>query len=345
MPSTKLTASVKAGGCASKLNPAILDRALKTVPRLRSDKLLVGYDTVDDAGVYDLTEAGGKPLAMVQTVDFFTPIVDDPYTFGGIAAANALSDIYAMGGRPVTALSLVVFPGQGEIRDLEAILKGGADKIHEANCVILGGHSISEDEIKFGYAVTGLIDPQRIWTNAGAKAGDVLIFTKRIGTGVISSALKKGVVDASHIDNSIEEMLTLNRTISEALSVLEVHGCTDVTGFGLLGHAREMALASNVTLEISASAIRFLPGALEYSKMGARSGGLNNNRDFVESCVTMAAEIPEEVQALLYDPQTSGGLLVSIEAEQAEKLLQARPEAHAIGRVTERTAKPIEVIS
>jgi len=342
--STKLTANVKAGGCASKLNPAILDRALRTVPRLSDEKVLVGYDTADDAGVYDLTQAGGKPLAMVQTVDFFTPIVDDPYTFGGIAAANALSDVYAMGGRPVTALSLVVFPGKGEIRDLEAILKGGADKIHEANCVILGGHSISEDEIKFGYAVTGLVDPKRIWTNAGAKAGDVLIFTKRIGTGVISSALKKGIVEDSHMSSSIEQMLTLHRAMWEALSVLDVHGCTDVTGFGLLGHAREMALASNVTLQISASAVRFLPGALEYSKMGARSEGLSNNRDFVESCVTMPSEIPEEIQALLYDPQTSGGLLVALEAAQAEKLLKARPEAYAIGRVTERATKPLEVI-
>ncbi len=342
--STKLMANVKAGGCASKLNPAILDRALKTVPRLRNEKVLVGYDTADDAGVYDLTEAGGKPLAMVQTVDFFTPIVDDPYTFGGIAAANALSDVYAMGGRPITALSLVVFPGKGEICDLEAILKGGADKIHEANCVILGGHSISEDEIKFGYAVTGLVDPQRVWTNAGAESGDVLVFTKRIGTGVISSALKKGIAETSHINASIEQMLTLNRTIWQALSVLDVHGCTDVTGFGLLGHAREMALASNVTLEISASAVRFLPGALEYSKIGARSGGLSNNREFVESCVSMPSEIPEEVQALLYDPQTSGGLLVSLGAEPAKKLLESRPEAYVIGRVTERAAKPIEVI-
>lgn len=342
--STKLTANVKAGGCASKLSPKILDRALKIVPRVRNERVLVGYDTADDAGVYDLTQLGGKPLAMVQTVDFFTPIVDDPYIFGGIAAANALSDVYAMGGRPITALSLVVFPAKGEICDLEAILKGGAEKIHEAGCVILGGHSIAEDEIKFGYAVTGLVDPERIWTNAGAKPGDVLVFTKRIGTGVISSALKKGIVDPNHMEISIEQMLTLNRETCEALGMLQVHGCTDVTGFGLLGHAREMALASNVTLEISASAVRFLPGALEYSKMGARSGGLTNNREFVESCVSMPFEIPEEVQALLYDPQTSGGLLVSLEAEQAEKLVESRSEAYVIGRVMERSAKPIEVI-
>lgn len=340
---TRLTANVKAGGCASKLSPKILDKALRTVPRVTNEKVLVGCETVDDAGVYDLTEAGGKPLAIVQTVDFFTPIVDDPYTFGGIAAANALSDIYAMGGRPITALSLVVFPSKGEIADLEAILKGGADKIHESGCVILGGHSISEDEIKFGYAVTGLVDPRRIWTNQGAKPGDVLIFTKRIGTGVISTALKKGIAKQSDVDASIEQMLTLNRAVCDALLPLEVHGCKDVTGFGLLGHAREMALASNVTLEISASAVRFLPGAIEYSQMGAHSGGLNNNRDFVESCVLMPDDIPAEIQALLYDPQTSGGLLITLETGEAEKLLSQRSEAYVIGRVKEYDSKPIEV--
>lgn len=338
----KLTANVKAGGCASKLSPKILDRALRAVPRVSNENVLVGYDTADDAGVYDLTQTGGKPLAMVQTVDFFTPIVDDPYTFGGIAAANALSDIYAMGGRPVTALSLVVYPAKGDIEDLEAILRGGAEKIHEADCVILGGHSISEDEIKFGYAVTGLIDPNRILTNAGARAGDVLVFTKRIGTGVISTALKKDIAERSHIEASIEQMLTLNREICEAMLKLEVHGCTDVTGFGLLGHAREMALASNVTLEIVASAVRFLPGAIEYSKAGAHSGGLNNNREFVESCVEMP-KLPNEIEALLYDPQTSGGLLIALGEEDAKKLMEERPEAYVIGRVKDYETKPIEV--
>jgi selenide,water dikinase len=339
----KLTANVKAGGCASKLSPKILDRALKAVPRMTNAKVLVGYDTADDAGVYDLTQSSGKPLAMVQTVDFFTPIVDDPYTFGGIAAANALSDIYAMGGRPITALSLVVFPAKGDLQDLEAILKGGADKIHEADSVILGGHSISEDEVKFGYAVTGLIDPRRILTNAGARPGDVLVFTKRIGTGVISTALKKGIVTEEHMDGSIRQMLTLNRGICEAMLTLDAHACTDVTGFGLLGHAREMALASGVTIEIDASAVRFLPGAIEYSKAGAHSGGLNNNRDFVESCVSMPAEIAPEIEALLYDPQTSGGLLISLAEAEAKKLLQMRPETYVLGRTRERATKPIEV--
>ncbi len=342
---TKLTANVKAGGCASKLSPKILDRALRSVPRVTNDKVLVGYDTADDAGVYDLSQTGSEPLAMVQTVDFFTPIVDDPFTFGGIAAANALSDVYAMGGHPVTALSLVVFPAKGDIQDLEEILKGGAEKIHEAGCVILGGHSISDDEVKFGYAVTGLIDPRKVLTNAGAKAGDVLVFTKRIGTGVVSTSLKKGMVEQGHMDASIAQMLTLNRAICETMLGFEVHGCTDVTGFGLLGHAREMALASNVTLEIHAASVRFLPGAIEYSKAGAHSGGLNNNRDFVESCVAMDPSIPAEIQALLYDPQTSGGLLLSLPENDARQLLELRPEAYAIGRVKERTAKPLEVLA
>lgn len=342
---TRLTANVKAGGCASKLSPKILDRALRAVPRVRNEKVLVGYDTADDAGVYDLTSSLGQPLAMVQTVDFFTPIVDDPCTFGGIAAANALSDIYAMGAKPVTALSLVVFPAKGDIADLEAILRGGAEKIHEAGCVILGGHSISEDEVKFGYAVTGLVDPARVLTNATAKPGDVLIFTKRIGTGVISTALKKGIAAEDHMDASIRQMLTLNNAACEAMLSTGANACTDVTGFGLLGHAREMALASNVTLEIAVSKVRFLPGAIEYSKAGAHSGGLNNNRDFVESCVRMTAEIPAEIEALLYDPQTSGGLLISLPEAQAEQLCVQYPEAYRVGRVRERGQKPLEVIA
>ena len=209
--------------------------------------------------------------------------------------------------------------------------------------MILGGHSISEDEIKFGYAVTGLIDPRRILTNAGARPGDVLVFTKRIGTGVISTALKKGIVSPDDMEGSIEQMLTLNRAAAEAMQPLEVHGCTDVTGFGLLGHAREMALASNVTFEIVASRTRYLPGAIEYSRAGAHSGGLHNNRDFVESCVEMDAAIPAEIQALLYDPQTSGGLLISLPPAEAENFLAVRAEAYTIGKVTERRTKPLEV--
>ncbi len=225
---------------------------MASIPRVTNANVLVGFDTADDAGVYKLT----AELALVQTVDFFTPIVDDPYTYGAIAAANALSDVYAMGGRPLTALSILAWPAAGEIEDLQQILKGGADKIHEAGCAILGGHSIADDEIKFGYAVTGTIHPDRIFANAGARAGDALVLTKGIGTGVIATALKRGIADAAHVETSIESMLTLNRAACDAMLAFDVHGCTDVTGFGLIGHAREMALGSQVTIELDSTTAR-----------------------------------------------------------------------------------------
>ena len=219
---------------------------LSRVARATNENVLVGFDTADDAGVYKLT----AECALVQTVDFFTPIVDDPFTFGAIAAANSLSDVYAMGGRPVSALSILCYPGKGDLDDLEQILNGGASKMLEAGCAVLGGHSVNDDEIKFGYAVTGTIHPNRVLTNAGARAGDALIFTKRIGTGVIATALKRGIADPAHVNAAIESMLTLNRSACEAMLAFDVHGCTDVTGFGLIGHARELALASKVTIEI-----------------------------------------------------------------------------------------------
>lgn len=340
----RLTENVKAGGCASKLSPKLLDTALRSVPQRIDGNVLVGYDTADDAGVYDITDTAKCPLALVQTVDFFTPIVDDPYAFGAIAAANALSDVYAMGGRPLTALSLVVYPDKGDMADLEAILRGGADKIHQAGCVVVGGHSITEEQVKFGYAITGLVDPRRIWKNGGAQPDDVLVFTKKIGTGVISTALKKGMVQEEHMAVSVAQMAALNKDAASAMADLNVHGCTDVTGFGLLGHAREMALASNVTLQISASRLQFLPGAIEYAKAGAHSNGLKNNREFASECVLMADDVPSEIQALLYDPQTSGGLLASLTERDAEAMLTRRPEAYIVGRVTRRAKKPIEVL-
>jgi len=339
----RLTANVKAGGCASKLSPKILDRVLKTIPRYSNERVLVGFETADDAGIYDLTPENGQPLALVQTVDFFTPIVDDPFSFGGIAAANALSDVWAMGGRPISALSLLVYPAKGDMQDLEAIVRGGAEKMREAGCVILGGHSIAEDEIKFGFAVTGLVDPRRILTNSGALPGDDVVFTKRLGTGVISSALKNGAAAADHVDAAVAQMLLLNQAAAEAILRREVHGCTDVTGFGLLGHAREMALASNVTIEIDSSRLRYLPGALDYSRAGAHSGGLRNNRDFVSDCVAMPPDILPEVEALLYDPQTSGGLLVTMPPGDREVLLREFPDAYLVGAVRARGNKPLEV--
>jgi len=297
--------------------------------------VLVGFDTADDAGVFKLT----PECALVQTVDFFTPIVDDPYTFGAIAAANALSDVYAMGGRPVSALSVLAWPAKGDLDDLSEILRGGAEKIHEADCVVLGGHSVQDSEVKFGYAVTGTIHPDRIKTNAGARPGDALLFTKRIGTGVISTALKRGIARDADVEASIQSMLTLNRRACEAMLAFDVHGCTDVTGFGLIGHAREMALASKVTLEIHPRAIRFLPGAVEYARAGAIPGGLNNNRDFASDCVEGTSDLDD----LLYDPQTSGGLLISLPEKDAVELERTLAGAYRIGRVLERAGKPIRL--
>lgn len=299
---------------------------LPRVPRLKSENVLVGFDTSDDAGVYRLSPS----LALVQTVDFFTPIVDDPYTYGAIAAANALSDVYAMGGTPLTALSVLAWPDSGELEDLEAILKGGADKMIEAGCVVIGGHSVRDEEVKFGYAVTGTVHPERVWANSGARPGDSLFLTKPIGTGVISTALKKGIAQPSHVEASVESMLRLNGPVTG----LEANGCTDVTGFGLLGHAREMALASNVTLEIEAAAVPLLDGALAYAAAGAVPGGLKSNRSFAESCVVELRPVDAALMTLLYDPQTSGGLLISA----------ATGPGWRIGRVRERGAKPIEVI-
>jgi selenide,water dikinase len=307
---------------------------LPRVPRLKDASVLVGFDTNDDAGVYRIS----PECALVQTTDFLTPIVDDPFTFGAVAAANALSDVYAMGGRPITALSILCYPGKGDLDDLEAILRGGAEKMIEAGCAILGGHSVNDDEIKFGYAVTGLIHPDRILANAGARPGDVLVLTKALGTGVISTALKRGIAQGEHVQASIRSMLTLNKTACEAMLEAGAHGCTDVTGFGLIGHAREMALASKVTLEIDAASIEFLPGAVDYARAGALPGGLNNNRAFAGCAVAVKGEIDEHVLSLLYDPQTSGGLLISVPDATASGIA-----GRIIGRVVERAEKPIVV--
>lgn len=313
---------------------------LSRIPRSENPNLLVGFDKSDDAGVYRLSPG----VALVQTVDFFTPIVDDPFTYGAIAAANALSDIYAMGGVPQTALSILAWPAAyntpDDLNDLEQILKGGAAKLQEGGAVVVGGHSVADPEIKFGYAVTGTINPNRIRTNAGARPGDALILTKKIGTGVIATALKRGLALPAHAEESIHSMLTLNRSAVEAMSRLDVHAVTDVTGFGLLGHAREVALASGVTLEIDSHKIQFLPGAVEYANTGAIPGGLKNNREFVIGCVEGVSEFED----LLYDPQTSGGLLIALPESDAVRYLKKCASAYLMGRVLERGEKPLRVI-
>jgi selenide,water dikinase len=353
----KLTAMAKAAGCAAKLNPAVLDAVLRKLPRQTDPNVLVGFDTNDDAGIYLLAEG----LALVQTVDFFTPIVDDPHLFGQIAAANALSDVYAMGGRPVSALSIVGFPEKGDPAILEQIICGGLAKMNEAKCSVIGGHSIRNEDMLFGYAVTGVINPHRVWRNVGARAGDVLLFTKPLGTGVITTALKKDRATPESLAAATSAMTTLNRAAAEALQETEeksapsrpIHAVTDVTGFSLLGHAREMALGDpahgidSVSFEIDHAAFEYFPGAVEAAREGHLSGGLKNNRAFVAGCAAFDAKVSPEHQDLLFDPQTSGGLLVAIAPESADAALAALQRhgvsAHRVGSVVAKRSPLIFV--
>jgi selenide,water dikinase len=324
---------------------------LGKLARQQDPNVLVGFDHADDAGVYLLT----PETALVQTVDFFTPIVDDPYTFGQIAATNALSDVYAMGGKPLTSLALVCFPEKGDLEILERILAGGLSKMMEAGCTIVGGHSIRDDETKFGYSVTGVIHPQRVFANHGAQPGDKLLFTKALGTGVISTAIKKGVAKPEWIDAAVKSMTTLNKTAAEVITggragtPWSVHALTDITGFGMIGHAREMALASNVSLVLHSAKIPLLDGALDCVSAGNIPGGLKANREFAECLVEYESGIPEDVKTILFDPQTAGGLLISVASEGAVALTQALNAAGVpaveIGEVLPRTKPLIQVTS
>ena len=341
---------------------------LGKLARQHDPNVLVGFDHADDAGVYQI----GPAAALVQTVDFFTPIVDDPYTFGQIAATNALSDIYAMGGRPLTSLALVCFPEKGSLEILERILAGGLSKMIEAKCTIIGGHSIRDEELKFGYSVTGTIHPNKIFSNAGAKPGDRLLLTKALGTGVISTAIKKGTAQQSWIDAAVGSMTTLNKAAAEVITAVRVgapsiqperrseerqpttseptpvHAMTDITGFGLIGHARELALASNVSLRLHVNRIALLEGALECARAGNIPGGLKANREFAECVVGYEDGIREVIKALLFDPQTAGGLLVSVAADDATELVQALGTAGVtatqIGEVVPESKPLISVV-
>ena len=325
-----------------------MDSVLRRLPRPNDPNLLVGFETSDDAGVYQISEE----LALVQTVDFLTPIADDPFTFGQIAAANSLSDIYAMGGKAVSALSIVGFPPNGDAAVLEQILRGGLSKMEEARCTVLGGHSVRDDDLKFGYAVTGVIDPTKIWRNVGARAGDALLLTKPIGTGVIATALKAGKAPQASVEAAIASMTQLNRAAAETLQEFQdgarggskggaaIHAVTDVTGFGLLGHAREMAVGSEVSLRIEHRRMPLLRGALEAARGGFLAGGLRSNREFVEPCVEFAPGVPDEIRALLFDPQTSGGLLVAAAKEHATSVRATLEQHHiAAAQIGEFTAK------
>ena len=320
----------------------MLDRVLSKLPKQTDPNVLVGFDHADDAGVYQIS----ADTALVQTVDFFTPMVDDPYTFGQIAATNALSDVYAMGGRPITALAHVCFPADGDMEILEQVLRGGLSKMMEAGCAVIGGHSVRDQEIKFGYSVTGLVNPAKVFSNAGSKPGDHLVFTKALGTGVICTAIKNHRAEPAWVEAAVRSMITLNKKAAELMATkgYTVHTMTDVTGFGFIAHAREMALASNVSLQIFSEAIPVLPGALECVRAGDIPGGLKANRDFAECVVSYEKDIPEELKAILYDPQTAGGLLISIAPDDSEKLVRDLNNvgipARNVGNVAE-SAKPL----
>ncbi len=324
----------------------MLDSVLGKLARQHDPNVLVGFDTADDAGVYQLT----PELALVQTVDFFTPIVDDPYVFGQIAATNSLSDVYAMGGRPISALAMVCFPDDGDPKVLEEMLAGGLSKMVEAQCTVIGGHSIRDPEIKLGYSVTGTIHPKKILANSSAQAGDRLLFTKAIGTGVISTAIKRGTADFAWIRAAVRSMTTLNKAAADVMLAggYAVHSVTDVTGFGLIGHVREMALGSGVSIQILASKVALLPGALECVRGGFVPGGLKSNRQFAENCVETSAEVPPDLLTLLYDPQTAGGLLISVANADAGRLAtdlqNAGVEAAEIGDVLTKRKPLISVI-
>jgi selenide,water dikinase len=302
---------------------------LSGIPVQTDPRILVDYRTADDAGVY--AWEGGP--ALVQTVDFFTPIVDDPYLYGQIAAANALSDVYAMGGRPLTALAIAGFPeNELDTDTIAAIFRGGFDKLREAGVALLGGHTIRDREIKFGYSITGAVDPARILTNAGAKAGDRLILTKPLGTGIVGTAIKFGRAPHQVVEDAVISMRTLNKAAAEAIAGLEgIHACTDITGFGLIGHASEMAAASHVTITIDAAAVPVFPRVLEMVGQN-KSGGMNTNREHFGPGVDFGSAVSADLRDLFFDPQTSGGLLIAASAATASSVIQALEKAGILAK-------------
>ncbi|OGI52399.1 MAG: selenide, water dikinase SelD [Candidatus Muproteobacteria bacterium RIFCSPHIGHO2_01_60_12] len=341
----RLTQWASCAGCAAKMDAGRLADILRHLPRSTDPNLLVGPETSDDSGVYRIADN----LALLNTVDFFPPVVDDPYLYGQIAAANALSDIYAMGGRPITALNLVAFPQTGlDLGVLHKILRGGADKLKEADVALVGGHTVADQEVKYGMAITGLVDPARLIRNSGAQPGDRLILTKPIGVGVITTALKQERAEASLVERAANVMRRLNRAAAETMLLHDVHACTDVTGYGLLGHALELARASGVRLRIEHQKVPHFPEALDLCARDIRPSGLAGNRQAFSESVRFDDAVPEVWRELLFDPQTSGGLLIALPGAEASRLLQRLSEsgieASSIGHVTEHGAGEITVV-
>ncbi len=335
--SVKLTSFSTKGGCGCKIGPADLSQVIRMLPPAEPNpNLLVGLDTSDDAGVYKLTD----DLALVQTLDFFTPIVDDPYSFGQIAAANALSDIYAMGGKPLTALNIVAFPISVLDKEiLSDIMRGAGDKVKEAGATLVGGHSIDDQEPKFGLAVTGTVHPDKVRANAGAKPGDKLILTKPIGVGILTTSIKRSLLSEEEINRVTTVMATLNKTAAEVMEPFNVHACTDVTGFGLLGHASEMAKGSKTGITIFKEQVPVLPRVKELAEQGVIPGGTKNNFAHLEGDVTFPEQMDELDRLILCDAVTSGGLLISVSGDEADsllaQLLDKGVEAALIGEVTD----------
>ena len=330
----KLTKLASCAGCGAKVGAGVLAQLLEGLKVHRDPRLLVGFDKSDDASVYQISE----DLALVQTVDFFPPIADDPYLFGQIAATNALSDVYAMGGEPKLALNLLCIPESMPKEAVHQLLRGGYDKVYEAGAIITGGHSILDPEPKYGLAVTGFVHPEKMLTNSGAKPGDVLLLTKPIGIGVLTTGAKAELTTPEAMELAYRLMTTLNKSARDAMVRYRVHACTDVTGFGLLGHAFEMAQGSDVRLDLEVDGVDLIPEALELARMGILPAGMYRNRHFAEAGVD-AGDVELARQDLLYDPQTAGGLLISVAAEDAPALLRdlqgAVPSAQRIGTVAE----------
>ena len=335
----KLTSMVKTSGCAAKLSPKELLSVIDTLPVLTSEKLLNGYEGAEDALIYDLDDG----RVMLETVDFFPPMVDDPYTFGQIAAANAISDIYAMGGKPAVCMNLVCFPACLDLSVLSEILKGGIDKVREAGCVIGGGHTISDPTPKYGLCVTGFAEKGKVWRNRGAIPGDVLVLTKALGVGIINTAKKADMCEDSSFELAVKSMTTLNKRAYECALPLEVHAATDVTGFSLAGHSNEMAASSKVKVVIDSSKLNIIPGALDGARFGLIPEGLYNNREYLEDKVTFRGDIPLELKDICFSPETSGGLLLSLPEKDAQSFISSFGEpARIIGRVEE--GEGVEII-
>jgi selenide,water dikinase len=323
----------------AKLAPGDLAQVLSNLPKQNNENVIVGFETADDAGVFRLNDE----TALVQTVDFFTPVADDPEIYGQIAAVNSLNDIYAMGGTPLSALSLVCFPQKGDWEILGQILLGGQRMLNSENVVVLGGHSIDDQEMKFGYAVTGIIHPKEVIKNSESKPGDVLVLTKAIGTGVITTGIKFGKASEKAMEAALKTMTTSAREASKEMQRIGVNACTDITGFGLLGHAFEMAKASHVTFKIESEKVPLLPDILELIKQKMLTRGDRNNRIYVGETVRIDENVSPAMQSALYDPQTAGGLLISLEESKAQSLIKNLDSAVIIGKVEEFSEKLIEV--